>query len=256
MKNRARELWDFLVEFVSEEDIPPANGNNGGIILATWSFGGTWMTAFLANLTSFPVNDVDLQGYVRRTILYDPPCHSLGYALPEDKYHPLEDEKIPVEERPLAFSKWVTGYYTHGDSPDQLERRTPVSDPQPSILNMTPEEMGSNFSPSPAGPGGSDFITLNSGIKSGSNVAMRMGAFYFKDDEEVDQWEGVELRYLWCDRSVYEMPWGTMQLRAELDDAKQKELRMRPITIVRLPGANHFAHWDEPERLLVALLAN
>jgi len=262
MEDRARELWDFMVKFVAEEDIPPPNGTEGGIILVAWSFGAAWLTSFLANVSSFPVNDVDLHAYVRRTILYDPPCHSLGIDVPEDKYHPLDDESIPPNERPLAFSKWVTGFYTHGDTPDTLERRTPVDNPPPTILTLTPEELASSFLPQPAGPGGSDLLLLNGGIASGSNRVSKNEAFYLKDkhdegeEEGGDQWEDVELRYLWCSRSVYEMPWGMWALRAELEEAKKKGVKMRNVTIVCLEGANHFAHWGEPERLLRALLTD
>ena len=70
MADRAWELYDFLVRFVAQEDIPVANGSKGGLMLVAWSFGSTWLTAFLSNLTKFPVNDVDLSPYIRRTILY------------------------------------------------------------------------------------------------------------------------------------------------------------------------------------------
>ena len=98
-----------------------------------------------------------------------------------------------------------------------------------------------------------------------------------EDDDEGDtgdDWADVEVRYLWCDRSVYEMPWGTWALRKELEEAQAKGLRTRRLAIARLRGANHFVsctssghggaalltricqvHWDQPERLLRALLA-
>lgn len=260
MKERARELWDFMVKFVAKEDIPPAKGNEGGIILSTWSFAAIWLTSFLANVSGFPVNDVDLYPYIRRAILYDPPCHALGIDLPEDKYHPLEDESIPPAERPLAFSKWVTGFFTHGSTPETLERRNPVANPPPTILTLTPEELSSSFLPQPAGPGGSDLLQLNGGISSGLNKVMKDKAIYFTgpegDEDQDDRWQDVELRYLWCDRSVYEMPWGTWAFRKEIEEAEKKGLKMRKITIVCLEGANHFAHWGEPERLLRALLTN
>lgn len=70
MTDRGRELYDFLAEFVAQENIPTPQGVNGGLTLVTWSFGGTLMAAFLANLAKYPVNDVDLRAYMRRTILY------------------------------------------------------------------------------------------------------------------------------------------------------------------------------------------
>lgn len=70
MADRAKELHEFLVKFITSEGIPPADGNKGGIVLVAWSFGGTWLTAWLANLSKMPVNDVELGEYVRRTVLY------------------------------------------------------------------------------------------------------------------------------------------------------------------------------------------
>lgn len=70
MADRAKELHEFLVEFIASADIPAADGNKGGIVLVAWSFGGTWLTAWLANLTKMPVNDVELGKYIRRTVLY------------------------------------------------------------------------------------------------------------------------------------------------------------------------------------------
>lgn len=173
--------------------------------------------------------------------MLDPPYHALGYPVPEDKYHPLEDESIPPQDRPMAFSKWVSGYYTHGNSPADLERRRPLDDPPPTILGMTMEEVQSCFHEKPAGPGGSDALLLVGGIATGLNTALRKSAFFPEDSEgKGDDWADIELRYLWCDRSVYEMPWGTWALRSELDEAKKKGLRMRNVTIVCLPGANHF----------------
>ena len=66
MKRRARELHDFLCILVEAENIP----RSGGLIIAGWSFGASWITALLANAPEFPTRGVHLAAYVRRTILY------------------------------------------------------------------------------------------------------------------------------------------------------------------------------------------
>lgn len=63
---RAREVYDFLVHLVKTENIPV----DGGIVLAGWSLGAVWMTAFLAYASTFPVGDIDLRRYIRRVVLY------------------------------------------------------------------------------------------------------------------------------------------------------------------------------------------
>lgn len=180
---------------------------------------------------------------IRRGILThgtDPPCHSLGYPLPEEKYHPLEDDTIPPETRALAFSRWVSGYYTHGDSPSTLQLRTPEEQPLPSIITMSPLDLQTNFFPEIAGPGGSDLLLLNATLAAGVNAAVRKQAFFLATEGGNDDWGDIELRYLWCDRSVYEVPWGTWALRNEMEEAQSNSWRMRNIKIARLAGANHF----------------
>ena len=237
MADRARELYDFLTKFIAQEDIPAAAGATGGLVVAGWSFGTKWITSFLQQLARFPAGDVELRAYVRRIVLYDPPCHSIGIPLPATKYHPLEDEAIPLPERPLAFGRWVSGYFMHGESLETLELRTPADEPRPSILNFSPEEFAQVFHPGPAGHEGSDLLLLNAGIATGLNKRMKDEGLYPQGE---DVWRDVEVRYLWCDRSVFEVPVGMWGLRKELEEEKEAGRPVRNVTIVRLRGANHF----------------
>ena len=72
MRDRAREVYDYLAELVVREDIPRANGSGkGGIVFVGWSFGTLWATAFLTHAPNFePVEGVDLSVYVRRVVAY------------------------------------------------------------------------------------------------------------------------------------------------------------------------------------------
>ena len=72
MAERAREIYDLLVWFVSEHNIPVARpeANAGGIVIGGWSFATAWMTSLLANVAQFPIGEVKLSDYVRRVILY------------------------------------------------------------------------------------------------------------------------------------------------------------------------------------------
>ena len=91
----------------------------------------------------------------------------------------MTDPTIDPPDRPLAFSKWVSGYYTHGTSADALERRTPAASPPPTITTMSPADVAASFVPEPAAPpGGSDVALLGAGIGTGLNGVMRRRAFY------------------------------------------------------------------------------
>ena len=70
MKARAREVYDYLIDLVKTERIPPVQGQTGGIVLAGWSLGATWITALLAHVATFPVGDIRLSEYVRRLVYY------------------------------------------------------------------------------------------------------------------------------------------------------------------------------------------
>ncbi len=77
LRDRGRELYDYLVDLVKREAIPPirAEGDDtrGGIILAGWSLGTVSMTTFLANAPSFN-SDIQLSKWVRRVVLYGALC--------------------------------------------------------------------------------------------------------------------------------------------------------------------------------------
>ncbi|KAI0334193.1 hypothetical protein GY45DRAFT_1318644 [Cubamyces sp. BRFM 1775] len=261
MKERARELYDLLVQLVKNEDITAADrkNNKGGIVVAGWSFGSSWMTALLANVAAFPVEDIKLSDHIRRVVLLDPPHHSLGYPVPDDPYNPLFDESIPVEDRGSAFATWVSGYYIHGDSPDKLERRTPLRDPPSTLSTFTPEEVQQMLCSPPGAPGGSDMVVMNIGIKVGLYDALRKEALYLPAGgpaESGNIWEDVEVRYVSCEHSVWEMPWGTMSLQRELEAARTQSLPMRNVRLVFVKGTNHFVQWDKPERALHALVGD
>lgn len=66
MKNEAKKVYDFLVKYVSEEDIPV----EGGIIIAGWSFGMATILGLLSNIEGFSANEVELRAYIKHAVLY------------------------------------------------------------------------------------------------------------------------------------------------------------------------------------------
>ncbi|TFK94529.1 alpha/beta-hydrolase [Polyporus arcularius HHB13444] len=265
-RERAREVYTLLVQFVADNDIPPAQpeANEGGIVIVGWSFGTNWMTSLLANVASFPVNDVELAKYVRRVVFHDPPYHALGFPPPADPYNPLQDPAIDPAGRTRVFANWVSGYYVHGDTLDTLERRTPLTSPPPTLSTLTDADRAAALYPAPGDPGGSDALLLVGGIQSGLFAALFERALALPtaqadsdgEDQVTDAWANVEVRNVWCDRSVWEMPWSVWNLRAKLESEKKAGRALRDVTLLRLKGANHFVHWDEPERALAAFLAS
>lgn len=67
MRDRTKEIYDYLTRFIAHEWHTPLEG---GIVLVGWSFGTVWMNAFLANIDSCPPSEVNLQSYIRRIVYY------------------------------------------------------------------------------------------------------------------------------------------------------------------------------------------
>ncbi|KAI0669370.1 Alpha/Beta hydrolase protein [Trametes maxima] len=259
---RAREVFDYLEDFVRRERVPRAEGSKGGIVLVGWSIGSTLITALLANVGHFPQSaDVKLAEYVRRLVLYDASYICYGYAPAPGWWQPLLDITIPETERSARFSEWVTGYFAHGDvfadGASALEFRTPLTEPAPLFTRLSAEELAESTYGPPQEPTGSENLIAQASIGHGTWGKDKDGALYLRDIVEgADDWRRAEVRHVWCDRSVWEMPWGAKLLVEELEGARKVGKPVRDIAFVRVKGANHFAHWDFPEKTLRALLGN
>lgn len=68
MKDRARELYDFLCEFAITENTLKISGE-GGMTVVGWSLGGNWITALLAYLEIFEGVGTTLRSYLNKFIL-------------------------------------------------------------------------------------------------------------------------------------------------------------------------------------------
>jgi hypothetical protein len=139
---------------------------------------------------------------------------------------------------------------------------------------MTPDEIEACFSKEHARPVAIDHDIFELGLSKNVNGRTRKRALYLPETVApgADDWRAIPLRHIWCDRSVWHIPWAAWSLHKEVEEAKMAGHRMRDITSVRLPGANHFvslipmlcpirvliwpkAHWDQPERLFHTVLA-
>ncbi|KAI0831903.1 Alpha/Beta hydrolase protein [Trametes gibbosa] len=263
MRDRALELYRTIEGLVVERHIPAARPGSqaGGIVLVGWSMGATWMTALLTHVSEFPVGALNLRDYVRRVVLSDPPSSLLGYPYPkEDPYNPFFDTSLTHEERLKVFTHWITSYFAHGDAPDALERRRGLQTPPPTIQSMSTEDFEATVHVPPGVPGGADWTLLLGCITLGAYAPLREGALYLPADAEGkktlagDEWRDVEVRYVWGDRSVWEVPYAAQLLRKEAGDAEKRGRPFRRLTFSCIRGANHFAQWDYPEESLRAFL--
>lgn len=197
-----------------------------------------------------------------------------------------------------TFTAWVSGFFDHGDlfGAPRLELRTPLADPPPTLTTFTDEERENSVCRPPSDRGGSDAILIVAGNTSGAFAALREAALYLpqeaggvegEDEDEnlgvTDAWPVVEVRYVWGDRSIWEVVHGVASLRDEMATVREQNHGLdgkdvRDVTYVRLRGSNHFvrlrsscfpastdsdvwgsdrlqAHWNEPDRTMEAFLA-
>nr|VWP01617.1 Atypical/PIKK/TRRAP protein kinase [Ganoderma boninense] len=265
MRDRAREVYDLLVDIVRENKIPLAHpkANTGGIVVAGWSFGTSLMTAFLANMASFPAGDVDLRKYLRRVVFLDPPDFVLGFPqlAPMPEPDELPQGKDQLSDLPLFFS----GYFQHGDldDPDTYETRAPLAEPGPTWLKLTPEDIASFLDLVPGDlRGGMDNTLMTAGIATGAFAALRDAAVRLSEPEDDavcgsgsgSGWDAVEARHVWGDRSMAAMVFAMNCMRVELEKERKAGARVRNVTFARVEGANHIMPWDLPERTLEAIL--
>ncbi|KAI0691961.1 hypothetical protein C8T65DRAFT_670209 [Cerioporus squamosus] len=257
MKKRARELYDYLVDLVKRGGIIPAQGKQGGLVLAGWSLGATWLSALLTHVASFPVADVNLKEYVRRIVYYDSSyvCH--GYTLPEGLYHPLHDPALAPEEKTEHFGLWVSAYFAHGEversGSAALESRHYLQSPSPTITRMTADEIAESAYPAPGEQGGSEQGIAAASMVHGTYASLRKGAFLLRNSlSGGDDWRDVEIRYLWCDASIWEMPLAYWTLFTELEEARKAGKAVRKVKWIRLIQA----HWDLPDKTLQGFLGD
>ncbi|KAI0766173.1 hypothetical protein BD413DRAFT_636601 [Trametes elegans] len=259
MKERARELYDFLQVLIRERGLPAIHAKaTGRVVPVGWSLGSAWITSLLTHVASFPVGDVRVHDHVRRVL-------SSGIYSPEtDPYNPLLDPTLPHDERMATFVEWISSYYSHGDTVDELERRRALRTPARTTIPPSDNGVPSAAPIDPAASGGSDWAVLYGCMTLGVFGSLRRRALLLPGNGQAttgdpvlgDGWRDVEVLVVWGDRSVWEAPYAAWALREELDRARKDGYLVRDVKIMRLKGANHFPQWDHPEETLRAFLAN
>ncbi|KAI0092160.1 Alpha/Beta hydrolase protein [Irpex rosettiformis] len=237
----------------------------GGVSILAWSLGNTYLLSLLGHLGSLSddVNEV-LEGYVRNAIVYDPPCPVYGTPPPRDAYIPLDDPTMPLEETAKAFVRWVSTYWEPFSSLDDVSEAAvaaqrdvstlapplcPASvepayvhkELRPTSCRMTREELASVIYPEVAlRVGHPGHVTL-------SVYASNANHSFFDTDGKLPK---VKAIVLWADMSCAYCPWGAKVLSDQLKEPPREGEVRRQVEIVKLESANHFMHWDEPERFV------
>jgi len=265
IKDRGHELAFFLEWFIRTENIPPLEpsddpnaSRNGGLAILAWSWGNCMALSFLSHGDSLPTDTKELlNSYMRTYVIYDPPPFVFGVPDPplEEIYSPLRDPNIPREQIGPLFSLWVASYFSH--SPSVLS----------SISTSTREELLSGLARSSmANPSPDREPTLqrmsaaeiaevaDMPVMARSHTLMMQvdRSIYYENAQRAfsntELWPNFQAVMVWCDMShpdIINAAWNFHKMSTHYSSSGGRKVVMR-----RYEGANHFAHWDQPERTL------
>ncbi|OBZ68182.1 hypothetical protein A0H81_11984 [Grifola frondosa] len=270
------EIAAFMSWFIETENLPPIaepsdacsdGALTGGIALLGWSSGTCITMPVLAHADKMSDDMRKLfDAHFRSFILYDPSIISTGSTLSGKLYTPLEDESLTFQERMDKFSVYVSSYYHPLRDLFNNLSQSPSFHPDlnvdpnyiPTVGRMSPEDLRSMTDRDAVARSQSLFRYIDAQVYE-ENMRRALFDCHFDDGSGISKaiWPALQVRVVSCDMSTPSCVLAASILEKEyraLDDSPDKLTRRRPLHVHRLEGANHFVHWDEPERF-VKLLA-
>ncbi|KAL1748054.1 hypothetical protein HDZ31DRAFT_80041 [Schizophyllum fasciatum] len=217
------------------------------VSVLAWSMGNVYLLALLASIKRLPGEIAQrLKAHVMSFILWDPPDEALGYDRPRI-YTPFTDENVPLDQRGLAFVRWLGKYWTHDHgsrNPKLLNAHAPDADPPPTTEGMPPDELVhlTDFAAAATCDTWVVHPSLMHLIADLREEALCAPAL-------MRAWQEPEIHYLWTEHGPWMMFWAKWQLENDLARRKQD---MPRIQFRMMEGCNHFSQWDAPELTLTA----
>ena len=135
---------------------------------------------------------------------------------------------------------WISGYFTHGDTVDTLSMYTPAEDRPATSDRMTTAELAHSLYRTPGEEGGSDELLMIGGYRTGAFRDLWKAALELAPTGGGNDLRDVEVRVVWCDRSVWETTHAAWTVAAELEGAREKGRAVRRVQLTRVRGGNHF----------------
>ncbi|KAI0031676.1 hypothetical protein K488DRAFT_51557 [Vararia minispora EC-137] len=257
----------FLVWFVRMYNTPPLVVHDdglreGGIVLVAWSLAHSSAAALVACPNELPEDQrAILDEHLRAYCTLDTPSTSFG--LPQlSQYHPLTEESIPTSERVPRFERWVSAYYTHSidaltSHDTSLLDLSPLPYPAPPSKEGQPPTLeamdaADKQSISWPGPIGSSELFLFTMPPQVLYEHTRLALF---DAEAAKVLPRCRFILVWSTQggwTTISAAWDIERIYNECWHPTRSEVG-RPLDVVELPWANHFPHWDEPEKTVQTL---
>lgn len=182
--------------------------------------------------------------------LIDPPHHALGYLAPENSYNPLFDPEIPMDNRQSKFGTWVSSYFIH--SPSVQDLATPVRDlmkgpieqriPHPlkkaTVTNFTSEDRLTIVEIVSQSHG--DAFSFGEHARP-VHEAVRIRAIFGNLNETSAPLvlPKVDISYIWCTESVWEAVLAMRLLQYDITSPPDHCYLARSVRFIPLEGGNH-----------------
>jgi len=246
---RGQEIGRFICSIIVKEHLPPPRskpdgGIEGGIALLGWSLGNSFAIAMLAHMrTMQPASTAAIQEYVHTYVAFDTPHFIVGPELPPEVEDTLLPQLLRGQSKPSEVAKYLSAYFPHKIDESGASGRLayePDPDRPSTISRMTPEEIRTCLAEEAPE---SEHLWRGAGTLEGGFGADTQAVLFPAGSE----WR-PRVKWAYCDQSVWHTVWAAFRVRSLLD--RHGLERRTSVEVVRLEGANHFVHWDEPDKMM------
>ncbi|CDO70847.1 hypothetical protein BN946_scf184801.g40 [Trametes cinnabarina] len=189
-----------------------------------------------------------------------PPASALGYVLPANVAALRPNPSASVDQLVADFAVAVSSYYPPYTMQDSMDP-TPLSNSLPlhkasakvdqkflpTTVKMKPEVLQSLIHPPIMGEHQRLMWALDIDIlKDNLHRALLDCRFNVGPEPSKKVWPNLRVHLIYCDMTFRTCAWGATVVWLEHQRADQ-EYR-RHLELHKLERANHFVHWEEPER--------
>ncbi|KLO13273.1 hypothetical protein SCHPADRAFT_997491 [Schizopora paradoxa] len=248
---RAQELAEFLADFAIRERLPKPNANcsTGGIALMGWSSASSYALCLLSHAPGIAGSTRKrLEPFLRSVIVFDAPGNVAGRSIYRDGKLIAFNTTYTVEERFKHFNAWLSAYFNHASVTSHKSQDLQL-EPDPS-RPATTSTMSKVEHQQIVCNDEAMKVDIPKTLYPLEEFERWLKKALFEDDMAKKFWPKLKVDVIWCERSPWtfvEAGWAIQELRKESDRLR---IKGRPLRITMMPGVNHFAHWDEPDKTM------
>lgn len=272
LRARGIEFAAFIRWFIEIHHVPPiseqpgSNSPSGGISLLGWSSGNLQTIPLLAYATDLPEDTTNLlERYFRHFTIYD--ISDTAAGLEGLYYTPVRDHSLSAEQRAVIFPIWVSSYFKQTATTPDADVETPgfqetllarealhESDPNPrwvpTVVRMGPEGVSAVTDASVMQRSQVQIQQVDPSVYE-NNLRRALFECRANDGHKGKRvvWPKLRINIVWCDMSPSSCVYATHHIKRMAKVYKEQGMG-RAVQFHRMQQANHFVHWDEPERFI------